>query len=102
MTRWTHRAAALAFSTSLLAPMALAAPVAKDSAGQAPARAVRDPGDVAVLLDAFPLGKPLPKLPSCDDVRVGGGKDVSAYCSDALESHGRTRSLGCPRPSGPS
>ncbi len=96
MTRWTHRAAALAFSTSLLAPMALAAPAAKDPAGQAPAKAVRDPGDVAVLLDAFPLGKPLPKLPSCDDVRVGGGKDVSAYCSDALESHGRTRSLGVP------
>ncbi|AXW61000.1 hypothetical protein CJO94_02535 [Ralstonia solanacearum] len=99
MTRWTQRAAVLAFSTSLLAPMALAAPAtpaAKDTARQAPAKAVRDPGDVAVLLDAFPLGKPLPQLPSCEDVRVGGGKDVSAYCSDALESHGRTRSLGVP------
>ncbi|BCM06214.1 hypothetical protein ACI2S5_18415 [Ralstonia nicotianae] len=96
MIRWPHRAAALAFSTSLLAPVALAAPAAKDAARQAPARAVRDPGDVAALLDAFPLGKPLPQLPSCDDVRVGGGKDVSAYCSDALESHGRTRSLGVP------
>lgn len=96
MTRWMCRAAALACSTALLAPVAFAAPAAKDAPKAAPAKTVRDPGDVAVLLDAFPLGKPLPKLPSCDDVRTAGGKDVSEYCSDALESHGLTRSLGVP------
>ncbi|ANA33047.1 hypothetical protein R82526_03580 [Ralstonia mannitolilytica] len=99
MTRWTRRAttiAALAFSTSLLAPAAFAAPAAKSAPKAASAKAVRDPGDVAALLDAFPLGKPLPKLPSCQDVRAAGGKDVSEYCSDVLESHGRTRSLGVP------
>ncbi len=98
MIRWTRRAAALAalaFSTSLLAPVAFAAPAAKKPAAASP-KAVRDPGDVAVLLDAFPLGKPLPKLPSCQDVRANGGKDVAEYCSDVLESHGRTRSLGVP------
>lgn len=97
MTRWTRHAAtfaALAFSTSMLASVSFAAPADPKSA--ASPRAVRDPGDVAVLLDAFPLGKPLPKLPSCQDVRADGGKDVSEYCSDALESHGRTRSLGVP------
>jgi hypothetical protein len=97
MTRWTRRAttlAALALSTSLFVPMSSAAPADKKPA--APPKAVRDPGDVAVLLESFPLGKPLPKLPSCEDVRADGGKDVSAYCSDALESHGRTRSLGVP------
>jgi len=99
MTCWTRRAttiAALAFSTSLLAPVAFAAPSAKNAPKAAAAKAVRDPGDVAVLLDAFPLGKPLRKLPSCQDVRAAGGKDVSEYCSDTLESHGRTRSLGVP------
>lgn len=99
MTCWTRRTttiAALAFSTALLAPAAFAAPAAKNAPKAAPAKAVRDLGDVAVLLDAFPLGKPLPKLPSCEDVRAAGGKDVSEYCSDALESHGRTRSLGVP------
>jgi len=97
MTCWTRRAAALAFSTSLLAPVAFAAPATKQAAqASAPQKTVRDPGDVAVLLDAFPLGKPLPKLPSCEDVRTAGGKDVGEYCSDALESHGRTRSLGVP------
>jgi len=102
MTCWTRRAttiAALAFSTSLLAPVAFAAPAAKSApkaAAPASKGAVRDPGDVAVLLEAFPLGKPLPKLPSCEDVRTNGGKDVSEYCSDPLESHGRTRSLGVP------
>ena len=97
MTCWTRGAVALAFSTSLLAPVAFAAPAAKAAPkAAAPAKAVRDPGDVAVLLDAFPLGKPLRKLPSCEDVRANGGKDVSEYCSDPLESHGRTRSLGVP------
>jgi len=101
MTCWTRRAtatAALALSTSLLAPVAFAAPAAKAAPkSAAPAKAVRDPGDVAVLLDAFPLGKPLRKLPSCEDVRANGGKDVAEYCSDALQSHGRTRSLGVPQ-----
>lgn len=99
MTCWTRRAtttAALALSTSLLAPVAFAAPAAKNAPKAAAVKTVRDPGDVAVLLDAFPLGKPLPKLPSCEDVRTAGGKDVSEYCSDPLESHGRTRSLGVP------
>lgn len=101
MTCWTRGAVALAFSTSLLVPVAsvaVAAPAAKAAPkAAAPAKAVRDPGDVAVLLDAFPLGKPLRKLPSCEDVRANGGKDVSEYCSDTLESHGRTRSLGVPQ-----
>jgi len=100
MTCWTRRAttiAALACSTSLLAPVAFAAPAAKTAPKAAASKTVRDPGDVATLLDAFPLGKPLPKLPSCEDVRAAGGKDVSEYCSDALESHGRTRSLGVPQ-----
>ena len=97
MTCWTRGAVALVFSTSLLAPVVFAAPAAKTAPkAEAPAKAVRDPGDVAVLLDAFPLGKPLRKLPSCEDVRSAGGKDVSEYCSDTLESHGRTRSLGVP------
>lgn len=99
MTCWTRRTttiATLAFSTALLAPAAFAAPAAKDAPKAAVQKTVRDPGDVAVLLDAFPLGKPLPRLPSCEDVRTAGGKDVSEYCSDALESHGRTRSLGVP------
>ncbi|WP_199031691.1 hypothetical protein [Ralstonia sp. ASV6] len=97
MTCWTRGAVALVFSTSLLAPVAFAASAAKAAPkAAAPAKAVRDPGDVAVLLDAFPLGKPLRKLPSCEDVRAAGGKDVSEYCSDTLESHGRTRSLGVP------
>ena len=105
MTCWTRRAtatAALAISTSLLAPVAFAAPAAKAAPkAAAPAKAARDPGDVAVLLDAFPLGKPLRKLPSCEDVRANGGNDVAEYCSDALESHGRTRSLGVPQASPP-
>lgn len=97
MTCWTRGAVALVFSTSLLAPVVFAAPAAKTAPkAEAPAKAVRDPGDVAVLLDAFPLGKLLRKLPSCEDVRSAGGKDVSEYCSDTLESHGRTRSLGVP------
>ena len=99
MTCWTRRTVALAVSTVLLAPAAFAATAAKEApkaAAVASAKAERDPGDVAVLLDAFPLGKPLPKLPSCEDVRANGGKDVAEYCSDALESHGRTRSLGVP------
>ena len=97
MTCWTRRTIALAVSTVLLAPAAFAATAAKEAPkAAAPAKAERDPGDVAVLLDAFPLGKPLPKLPSCEDVRANGGKDVAEYCSDALESHGRTRSLGVP------
>ena len=58
MTRWTRRAttiAALAFSTSLLAPAAFAAPAAKSAPKAASAKAVRDPGDVATLLDALSL-----------------------------------------------
>ena len=98
MTCWTRRTVALAVSTVLLAPAAFAATAAKDAPkAAAPTNVERDPGDVAVLLDAFPLGKPLPKLPSCEDVRANGGKDVAEYCSDALESHGRTRSLGVPQ-----
>ncbi|MDP1299199.1 hypothetical protein Q6301_27055, partial [Klebsiella quasipneumoniae] len=68
MTCWTRRATAtatLALSTSLLAPVTFAAPAAKTaSKAAAPAKTVRDPGDVAALLEVFPLGKPLRKLPS--------------------------------------
>ena len=63
MTCWMRGAVALVFSTSLLAPVVFAALAAKTAPKtEAPAKAARDPGDVAVLLDAFPLGKPLRKL----------------------------------------
>ena len=84
MTRWTRRAttlAALALSTSLFVPMSSAAPADKKPA--APPKAVRDPGDVAVLLESFLDGPEVslfcvvdgetvvPLLPAQDFKRVG-------------------------------